>query len=160
MRRLPVLVIAVLALITGCSSSSSKNGTQAGGSGPTFALTEFSVKLQDTAPSGDVQVTVENKGGETHELVLVRAGSVKDLPTKADGSVDEDKINEGAKLGETGDIPAGQSVTKTFSFTPGTYIAFCNLVDSMMMSGGGMTSGGGMNHVHFAQGMYTSFTVS
>jgi hypothetical protein len=60
-------------------------------------------------------------------------------------------------VGETCDIPAGKSVTKAFAFAPGTYVAFCNLVDSMMS--GGMMGGGGMSHVHFAQGMYTTFTV-
>jgi len=28
------------------------------------------------------------------------------------------------------------------------------------MGGGGMIGGGGMQHVHLAQGMYTTFTVS
>jgi hypothetical protein len=158
-RRLPLIVITALALFAGCSSSSPKSSAGTSGSGPTFVLSEFSVKLQDTVPSGDVQVTVENHGGETHELVFVRAAGVKDLPTKADGSVDEDKIAEVDKLGETGDIAPGESVTKTFTFAPGAYVAFCNLIDSMM-GGGGMMGDGGMNHVHFEQGMYTTFTAS
>jgi hypothetical protein len=50
---------------------------------------------------------------------------------------------------------------------PGSYVAFCNLIDRMgggMLGGGGMmggTSGGMMNggHVHYALGMRVVFAV-
>jgi len=44
-------------------------------------------------------------------------------------------------------------------------VAFCNIVDDMasgsnMMNGAdNMPMGGGMSHVHFAQGMHVDFTV-
>jgi hypothetical protein len=103
-------------------------------------------------------------GGEDHELVIVSAASADELPTNADGSVDEDKLAS-ATVGETGDVAPGSSKTKTFALPRGTYVAFCNLVDQMG-SGGSMGSGHmgsgnarGMDHVHFALGMSTTFTV-
>ena len=107
-------------------------------------------------------MAIENHGAETHELVVVRADSAADLPMKADGSVDEDQIPAADKVGESGDVPAGQTVTTRMTFAPGRYVAFCNLVESMMadsMMGGGTMDGGGMIHIHFALGMYTTFTV-
>ena len=71
-------------------------------------------------------------------------------------------------------VPA-TSTTKTFTLEPGTYVAFCNIVDEMGMAGdttagsdnmpmgGGTDStmmiGGASGHVHFAEGMYMTFTV-
>ena len=185
------LAAAALLLLAGCGSatndSTATGGTgAAGGSQPTLVLSEFKISLQGTIPTGQVDVKIDNQGGEKHEVVIVTAKDAASLPKKADGSVDEAKIPEADKLGESGDVPARTSVTKSFTFKPGTYVAFCNLVDDMGMTGttmmnGGNTSGSnmpmnggpmgnnspstmmggaaGVGHVHFAQGMYTTFIV-
>ena len=189
-----ILAAAALLLLASCGSdknaSSTTGGTgAAGGSQPTFVLSEFKINLERTIPAGQIDVKIDNQGGEKHEVVIVAAKDAASLPKKADGSVDEDKIPEGDKVGESGDVPARTSMTKSFTFKPGTYVAFCNIVDDMGMTGttmmGGNTTGGGnmpMNggpmgnnsnsttmgggagsgggHVHFAQGMYTTFTVN
>ncbi len=187
-----VLAAAALLLLAGCGSdknaSTATGGTgAAGGSQPTFVLSEFKINLEGTIPAGQVDVKIDNQGGEKHEVVIVNAKDAASLPKKADGSVDEDKIPETDKVGESGDVPARTSVTKSFTFKPGAYVAFCNIVDDMGMTGttmmnGNTTAGGGnmpmnggpmgnnsnstvmgggpgVGHVHFAQGMHTTFTV-
>lgn len=176
------MALGVLVLVSiggaGCSSdktASEPNGSAAvGGSQPVFTLSEWKISLDGTISSGPVTVTIDNKGGEKHELVIVVAADVASLPRKADGSVDEDKIPEKDKLGEAGGIAARTSTSKTFTFAPGTYVAFCNLTDSMgmtgstmmgasngpMMGSGSSPSNASMGHVHFALGMHATFTVT
>ena len=113
-------------------------------------------------------VTATNEGSETHELVIVRADDTVSLPTKSDGSVDEDKIPESDKPGEIADIKAGATVTKTINLASGNYVAICNLVDTMgqgdvMGNGNGNGSGmggGQMGHIHYQLGMVVRFTVA
>jgi len=168
--RIRIFLVGALVLFTvaACGSDQTRSGTTgtaSGNSQATFVLTEFKINLEGSIPAGQVTIEVDNQGGEKHELVIVSAKDAASLPTKADGSVDEDKIPEQDKLGETGDIDARTSTEKTFTFAPGTYVAFCNIVDDMasgsnMMNGAdNMPMGGGMSHVHFAQGMHVDFTV-
>lgn len=188
------LVAAAVLLLAACgadkSTSTGSSGTAGAGSAqPTFVLSEFKITLDGTIPVGQVNIKIDNQGGEQHEVVIVAAQAAGALPKKADGSVDEDKIPEGDKVGESGDVPARTAITKSFTFRPGTYVAFCNIVDDMGMTGstmmngannggnkppmnngpmgnnsngttmGGTTNGSGPGHVHFAQGMHTTFTV-
>jgi len=158
-----LLVVAVF--MAACASEGTDRSGSGADDGAVFVLSEWRIK----APSGQLQpgsqpITAKNVGGEAHELVIVSAASADELPTKADGSVDEEKLAS-ATVGEIGDVAAQSSKTKTFELARGTYVAFCNLVDQMG-SGGSMGSGhmegghaGGMDHVHFALGMSTTFTV-
>jgi hypothetical protein len=166
-RILVLCAITVLVVIAAACSSDKNASNSTGSTAATFKLSEWRITLDGSIPSGQVDVKIDNQGSETHELVIVAAKDAAALPTKADGSVDEDKIPEADKVGESGDVPAGKSVTESFTFVPGEYIAFCNIVDSMgggnTMGGGNMMGGGSgmssMGHVHFALGMYTTFTV-
>jgi hypothetical protein len=186
------LVAAALLLLAGCGADkntpTSSSGTAAAGSTQaTFVLSEFKINLDGTIPAGQVNLKIDNQGGEKHEVVIVAAQDVGALPKKADGSVDEEEIPAADKVGESGDVPARTAIAKTFTFKPGTYVAFCNIVDDMGMTGttmmnagnggnnmpmnngqmgnsngttmGGTTNGSGPGHVHFAQGMHTTFTV-
>ena len=160
-----VLGSAVAACGTGAGTAS--QGTPA--ASPTaFVLREWSITAPTTQlGAGKVLVTATNRGRETHELVIVRADDAASLPTKSDGSVDEDKIPEAAKPGEIPDIKAGNTITKTLDLAPGDYVAICNLVDTMGQSGGmgGMGHGGGMGgsqmgQIHYRLGMVARFTVT
>ena len=80
---------------------------------------------------------VVNKGTITHEMVMVRAASVTVLPkvttsggARMVGAVDEEAIPERNKMGETGDVKPGKTVTKTFKLKPGHYVMFCNIDDA------------------------------
>ncbi len=148
-------VVGALVLVTAaCGTSPSQSvGSRSG----QFRLDEWSIGAdRPTLRVGRQTITAVNTGHQTHELVIVRASTAASLPTQADGSVDEAQL-ERVKVGELADIPSGASRHKVLNLAPGSYVAFCNIVGGMDMGGGMM---GGMNHVHFAAGMHTAFTVT
>ncbi len=157
MRRSLVLAACVLTVVTfGCgggpASSESSLPVQAG----RFRLDEWSITADRAdLPSGRQTITATNTGHKTHELVIVAARDAAELPTNADGSVDEDRL-EAVTVGEIADVASGTSKTHEFDLAPGSYVAFCNVVDQM---GHGNGMGGGMSHVHFEMGMHTTFSV-
>jgi len=157
--RFATIVVLVL-VVGGCGGDAKRATPEASAEKPnTFALQEWAVLAPtNTLKAGTVELTAVNTGHETHELVIVRAAESGDLPTKADGSVDEDKIPESQKVGEISELQAGRSATKAFELVAGDYVALCNLVDQMGTdSMNGM--GGMMNHVHYQLGMATRFSV-
>jgi len=104
------------------------------GSTAKVTLEEFSIVVHPgLVQSGKVTLQVANVGSITHELVIVRAASASALPIvkkageRSVGAVDEEAIPESAKMGESGDVTAGASVTKTFDLPPGNYVMFCNI---------------------------------
>jgi hypothetical protein len=152
--------VAVLVVVTAACGGAGSTRTvqpQAG----RFRLDEWSITAdQATLPTGRQTITAANVGHHTHELVIVKAADAASLPIKADGSVDEAQL-ERVKVGEIADVPAGTSRHKAMQLTPGAYVAFCNIVGGIGMGNGPMGQmGGGMQHVHFALGMHTSFTVA
>ena len=161
-----ILLAAAFALVLTACGSSSDSAQSVATSGKAFVLNEWVITPPTAAlHAGKVKITAANIGGETHELVIVRAEDASSLPTKADGSVDEDMIPEADKPGEIPDVGAGKTVTKTFDLPAGHYVAICNLVDEMGMGSGGTTngsmgSGAGAGHVHFHLGMKAAFVVT
>ncbi len=153
-------------VLTSCGSSG-KDGSSGPSSGNTFELSEFEVTPPTNAlHPGRVVIAADNVGGEVHELVIVRAESVSDLPKKPDGSVDEGKIAAADKVGELEDIASRSSKNTTLELRAGDYVAFCNLIDSMTGADsaphGGHDSemGSASGHVHFAEGMAVPFSVT
>ena len=121
----------------------------------TVVLTEFTITPLPSAETkaGTVRMKVVNKGTITHEMVMVRAASVTVLPkvttsggARMVGAVDEEAIPERNKMGETGDVKPGKTVTKTFKLKPGHYVMFCNIDDA--------------TGNHFAHTMYAEFVVT
>ena len=99
-------------------------------------------------PAGTVTFEARNTGKDAHELVVVRAADPASLPLAADGTVDEEKLPEGAFVGEIEAFPAGQSCTGTFELPAGSYALFCNLLE---------TEADGSKENHYANGMRTRF---
>jgi hypothetical protein len=152
--------VATLLLVAAACSGGGSTRTVQPRAGQ-FRLDEWSITAdQPTLPSGHQTITAANVGHNTHELVIVKATDAASLPTKSDGSVNETQL-ERVKVGEIADVPAGTSRHKTIQLSPGAYVAFCNIVGAMGMGNGRMGQmGGGMQQVHFALGMHTSFTVA
>jgi len=114
-------------------------------------LLEFKVRRKPASvAAGKVTFKVKNIGGEKHEFVVVRAQPGVDLPTAADGSVDEDAIPEADKIGEVEDLKPKKTKSLTRTLDPADYVLFCNVVDKE--PDGSVLS-------HYAQGMHQSFTV-
>jgi hypothetical protein len=152
------------ALVLGACGSTESGSATSSSSANTFVLREFAIIAPTNAlHAGNVQVTADNVGGEAHELVIVRAASAESLPKKADGSVDESQLRGSDEVGVIDTVPAHSRQSARFDLKAGTYVAFCNLIDSMpsstSRSGSGVirTSTG---PVHFARGMHVTFTVS
>jgi len=125
----------------------------AGSSDATIAvqLKEWSVlPARADVPAGTVTFDANNTGTDAHELVVVRADDPATLPLAADGTVDEDKLPEGAFVGEIEPFPAKQHCTGTFQLTAGRYALFCNILE---------TEADGTKENHYANGMRTAFEV-
>jgi plastocyanin len=146
-------VVLALALVLVCAFTADANAAKK----PklTVTLQEFTMLVLPPAETkaGTVRMKVINKGSLTHEMVVVRAASVTTLPkvttaggARMVGAVDEEAIPERNKMGETGDVKPGKTVTKTFTLRPGRYVMFCNIDDA---------SGN-----HFAHAMYAEFVVT
>lgn len=147
-------ILVATGLLTACGSSN--DTPRASSSKDAFVLSEFKITAP-TAPlhAGRITIRADNVGGESHELTIVRADSARALPMRSDGSVNEAKLPAGERLGKIANVAPGSQKTKIFDLKAGTYLALCNIADSMSGSDMGHDAG----HVHFAQGMYVSFTV-
>jgi hypothetical protein len=99
-------------------------------------------------PAGTVTFEARNTGEDAHELVVVRADDPASLPLAADGTVDEERLPEGAFVGEIESFPAKQTCSGTFELPAGGYALFCNLLE---------TEADGKKENHYANGMRTRF---
>lgn len=114
-------------------------------------LFEFQIKVKPSSSAiGAIKVVAKNIGTEKHEMVVVKGADIAALPLKPDGSVDEDLIPETDKPGEIAEFKAKKTKTKSYNLDPGSYIMFCNIVDTE-------TDGSTLSHFH--EGMHTVFTV-
>jgi uncharacterized cupredoxin-like copper-binding protein len=105
------------------------------------SLKEFSITPSGASvTAGEVAFQVSNAGTVVHELLVLKTDKdPKQLPTKADGTVDE----VGAGLaGEVSDLDPGKSGTSTFTLAAGQYALICYVPG------------------HYVAGMATPFKVS
>ncbi len=103
------------------------------------------VATPNVALAGDVTFVVKNTGTIEHEVIVLKlaAGQTADkLPVVDSGdppaavATGADKIDEGAKVGETGDpnVPAGGTRTFTVTgMTAGGYALVCNIAKHYQM---------------------------
>jgi high-affinity iron transporter len=137
-------VLVVTGAATGAKTSA------AAASKVKVTLGEFVVQAKPkSAPAGNVDFVVTNKGSMTHEFVVARTTDGT-LPVDADGMVDESQLPEGALLGELEDMGRGDKATLDLKgLTPGSYVLFCNIKQTH----------DGVTEVHYKEGMSTPFTV-
>jgi hypothetical protein len=107
-------------------------------------LADGTIGLDGAITAGRTTINATNTGTHEHEVIFIKAQSAASLPTKADGSVDESKLPFGSDIGEM-ELDSGASASKSFTFTPGRWVAVCNVDEG---------------HSHFADGMYLEFTVA
>jgi uncharacterized cupredoxin-like copper-binding protein len=140
MRKQLVGVLAIATIAVSCSNSKSADVT--------VKTSEWIFEQSSTSvKAGDVKFRVDNVGGAEHELVVVRANDPAALPTKADGTVDEEKLTEDQKMGEVEKVVAKSKKDGTLKLTAGKYVVFCNLVEKDGTS-------------HFAKKMYGTLTAT
>lgn len=146
----------------GATTSSTAGGTEAAceveggvsteGDEVMAALTEWTITPEPgQADPGIVTFVAENTGVEPHELVIVAADDPAGLPTDPEtGAMDESALPEGALIGEIEAFPPGQVCKGNFTLQAGSYALVCNVVEE---------EEDGTVESHYAEGMFTSFTV-
>ena len=114
-------------------------------------LDEFTITVGASgAAPGTIAFQAENEGEEPHEIVIAKHdGDPGDLPTDADGAVDEAQLPDGALIGEIEGFPAGETCAGAFDLEAGSYALFCNIVEEE----------DGATEAHYAEGMHTTFEV-
>jgi uncharacterized cupredoxin-like copper-binding protein len=86
---------------------------------------DFHVKAPNRLPAGEVELTVENKGPDDHELIVARIGK-SELPYREDGlTLDEDGM-ESSIAGALEPEEPGSHRLKV-RLEPGRYLLFCNM---------------------------------
>lgn len=170
-RRLPPVLVSAALLVSGaaacakddgastrsgCGSAASGSGAgsassagSAGGRPLKLTVDEYKIKAPATTKPGKVLLTIRNVGTVTHEVVVIKGVKLDDLSSKANGSLDEEKLPKGAVQGEVEGVTAGSTCDGTFDLDPGTYTLACNLVSEV----------NGKKKVHFMQGMSTQMEV-
>ncbi len=105
-------------------------------SAPAFAGGKVNVMLQEwrvvadtkKVSPGEVIITVQNRGKEKHELVLLKTDVPYDkLPMAKDGGIDE--TGAGTVITEVEDIEPKMIKTMTANLEPGNYVLLCNVVE-------------------------------
>ena len=141
----------VASAVTGAGTSVAGDG--GGGSAPVVNVTlqEFEVSPQpDSVAAGQVTFRATNNGPEDdHEMVVIKTDLAADeLPTKDDGSVDED--GDGIDIiGEIEEFPVGETQELEVDLDAGAYVLICNVVEE----------DNGQTESHYQEGMRTAFTV-
>lgn len=101
-----------------------------------FAQTTVNVMLQEwrmmsdkaRVPAGKVKFSVQNRGQETHELVLLKTNMAYDtIPLQKAGGIDEN--NAGVLVDEIEDITSKSGKSMTVTLSPGNYVLLCNMVE-------------------------------
>jgi len=102
-------------------------------------LADFKMDLGGAiAKAGDVTFSVENKGANKHEFVIVQTDDAPDALPVEDGEVEEDSLTV---ADEQEDIAPGTTATLTTDLEAGSYVIICNVEG------------------HYEAGMHTAFTV-
>ena len=156
-RKTPTVAVAgaiVVSLAAGCGDDD--GGEATGGEEVNVVLSEWVVRPEpDSVDSGEITLLADNQGGEPHELVVVEADSVDELPLADDGSFDEDAFGEENVLGEVEDVGSGDTEALTLDLEPGSYVVMCNIVEEP----GEMEMEPGTSLSHFDNGMHATLTV-
>jgi uncharacterized cupredoxin-like copper-binding protein len=128
---LAALAVLVVALVSSCSSGSSHRVK----ADPVARVTlrDFRITVAPArVHAGDVRLLVQNKGPDTHELIIVR-GNRGTLPLRSDGlTVDEESL---PSVGEEDDWSPGKRRELLLHLKPGRYELFCNMAGHFL---GGM----------------------
>jgi uncharacterized cupredoxin-like copper-binding protein len=147
--RLAVPLVLVGVAVPACSND--ETSSPAGSIGPsTVAVTlqEFAVgTVPQSVPAGSVTFNATNNGpDDDHEFVVISTDlSATELPTKSNGSVDEDAVDV---VDEIEEFAPGTSESLTVDLPAGPYVLICNIYDEEEKES------------HYQEGMRTPFTVT
>jgi uncharacterized cupredoxin-like copper-binding protein len=116
------LVFLALLACPGCGTG----GHQAAAHVVRVTERDFRISAPKHVRSGDLLLSVSNRGPDAHELIVVRDRS-SELPLRRDGStVSEEKL-EPVTAGALEPGQPGSRRTLRLHLVPGTYELFCNM---------------------------------
>ena len=151
-----IVLTALLAISASLFTACGSDDADVGGGTPVtttvnITLDEFSViATPNSAPAGKVKFHVTNVGEDVHELVVLKTNLPPGMiPLNAEGDADEDAAGV-ANIGEKEDIASGASADLELDLGAGKYVLICNLA---------MVEPDGSIEHHYAEGMYSGFTV-
>jgi uncharacterized cupredoxin-like copper-binding protein len=124
--RLIVVAIFVIALlpISGCAGG--QPATRAPGKEIRVAERDFKIAVaRKRVPAGDYTLAVDNKGPDSHELIVIKARSPR-LPLRREGmTVDEDLLEPVIPAALEPESPGTHPLK--VHLTPGRYELICNM---------------------------------
>ena len=136
----PWVALALLALLVVAGCGGSQSGAANVSSSIRVSERDFHIDAPKSVSAGEVELRVENKGPDAHELLVVRAGRAH-LPMRSDGlTIDEEGLAQ-RTVGVLEPSQPGVVRSMRVHLTPGRYVLYCN------MSG------------HFLGGMHTLLVV-
>jgi hypothetical protein len=130
------LAVGAVFLLASVGCSASRAGTRSGGKVLRVTERDFRITAPKQVSSGEVRLSVRNKGPDEHELIIVRARGFR-LPFRRDGLTVNEEALERATAGvlEAGS-PGGLRELRVH-LAPGRYVLFCNMSGHYL---GGMRS--------------------
>jgi hypothetical protein len=146
------LRIAVVTIVSVLTMALAACGDEEERSTVDVTLKEWEVApAVESVVEGEVTFNASNEGEEEHELVVVRTEfAAADLPTRDNGSVDEDADGVDV-IGETAEMEGGDDDSRVFTLDPGSYVLLCNLVHE---------GDHDEPEVHYQMGMFSAFEVT
>jgi uncharacterized cupredoxin-like copper-binding protein len=123
-----ILAVAILAVavfvISGCSASQPNKRSH--GQAVSVHERDFKIALAQTrVRAGDVTLSVDNKGPDSHELIVVKSNTAR-LPLRRDGiTVDEDALHHSIPGSLEPERPGDHRLKLHLS--PGRYELICNM---------------------------------
>ncbi len=114
----------VLLVSAGCSGSQA--GTPSGGRLLRVTERDFRITAPKQVSSGEVRLSVRNKGPDAHELIIVRARG-QQLPLRRDGVTVNEEALDRATAGVLEPSSPGGLRELRVHLAPGRYVLFCNM---------------------------------
>jgi uncharacterized cupredoxin-like copper-binding protein len=117
----PACLLAASVALYGCGSGSGADQP----SGPTARVKErdFKISAPATLPAGEVDLSVDNRGPDDHELIVARVSNR--LPRRSDGLTIDEKAIDPQTVG-TLEPGIGERQLQV-NLRPGRYVMFCNM---------------------------------
>jgi uncharacterized cupredoxin-like copper-binding protein len=112
-------------------SQPARAGVAAAGASIRVTERDFRISAPKSVATGDLSLTVANKGPDDHELIVVRTTKGR-LPLRSDGlTVDEAKLKPVTQPGLEPGAPDSVR-TLRLHLPPGRYVFFCNMAGHYM----------------------------
>jgi len=120
------LVVGAVILLGTVGCSAGQTGARAGGTVLRVTESDFRISAPKQTSSGEIRLSVSNKGPDQHELIVVRERGSR-LPLRGDGVTVNEELLERATVGVLEPGSPGSRRELALHLAPGRYVLFCNM---------------------------------